>query len=544
MIDELLDDAARWSVPVPAAEVRAVMSRHAGTCSPTSAVRRSSTPTSGPGTCSSTRPPARCVGRHRPRARVLGRPAGRPRRHRPHGPRARDARRCSTGYGPLDVDSPSARTRLDLYRMRLCLVMMIEITPRKFEGDWVEPHRSAVTANLHAALASLRLTRGRPVTAADADGGRHPRVGEDGRMLPLRLPVRPRCRRRRRARRPRRLLRGRRRRPGGVPVGLLDPDARAADVRGGDGRADRDAPAHRDRRALRRVRAGLSRGAGVPRPARRGAGRHGGRGRPLAPSPTLPQCGNPLLGDLRAASLAGHAFAVGDPVALPVAGGASRAIEVYEMPDADVGADRRRDGGRRPRRLGRRQGDAPGGQRGRHLHAADRHLRGRRGRGGPARLDGVGAHARRGVVPGRRQRRRRPLLRGAPLGRARRPRRPRAGRRRHTRPGCRDGPRHRHAVRPGPHRPTEVRASPTRADDGWTAQHPGGHPWHDVARSRTCSSPSSSPPVRGTSTGSSATASTPWSTRCAGRARTASTSRGCTCGTRRPGRSRRRPRPS
>jgi hypothetical protein len=53
------------------------------------------------------------------------------------------------------------------------------------------------------------------------------------------------------------------------------------------------------------------------------------------PSPTLPQCGNPTLGDLRAASLAGHSFAVGAPVALPVAGGASRAIEVYEMRDAD-----------------------------------------------------------------------------------------------------------------------------------------------------------------------------------------------------------------
>ena len=48
-----------------------------------------------------------------------------------------------------------ASTRLELYRMRLCLVMTIEITPRKFEGDWVEPHRAAVTANLHAALAAL-----------------------------------------------------------------------------------------------------------------------------------------------------------------------------------------------------------------------------------------------------------------------------------------------------------------------------------------------------------------------------------------------------
>lgn len=53
-------------------------------------------------------------------------------------------------------------------------------------------------------------------------------------------------------------------------------------------------------------------------------------------NPTLPQCGNPLLGDVRAASLAGHAFVRGDAIELPVAGGASRAIEVYEMPDADA----------------------------------------------------------------------------------------------------------------------------------------------------------------------------------------------------------------
>jgi len=54
------------------------------------------------------------------------------------------------------------------------------------------------------------------------------------------------------------------------------------------------------------------------------------------PSPTLPQCGTTDLGDLRAASLAGHAFALGAPVDLPVAGGASRAVDVYELADADA----------------------------------------------------------------------------------------------------------------------------------------------------------------------------------------------------------------
>lgn len=61
----------------------------------------------------------------------------------------------------------------------------------------------------------------------------------------------------------------------------------------------------------------------------------GGTAAPL-PSPTLPQCGNPAFGDLRAASLIGHSFAQGDPIEVPVAGGSSRAIDVYEMPDADA----------------------------------------------------------------------------------------------------------------------------------------------------------------------------------------------------------------
>ena len=39
--------------------------------------------------------------------------------------------------------------------MRHCLAMAIEITPRKFEGDWVDGHRATVTANLRAALAAL-----------------------------------------------------------------------------------------------------------------------------------------------------------------------------------------------------------------------------------------------------------------------------------------------------------------------------------------------------------------------------------------------------
>ena len=154
MIEELLDDAARWSVPVPADDVRAVMARHAPALDDVTRPALVHTdlwagnlfvePSTGA-----------VVGVIDPERAFWGDPLADlvgvdPMAREPGTPPLR------AGYGALDVDSPSARTRLDLYRMRLCLVMLIEITPRRFEGDWVEPHRSAVTANLHAALASLQ----------------------------------------------------------------------------------------------------------------------------------------------------------------------------------------------------------------------------------------------------------------------------------------------------------------------------------------------------------------------------------------------------
>ncbi|MDQ0372396.1 phosphotransferase family protein [Cellulomonas humilata] len=153
MVDELLDDAARWSVPVPAADVRAVMSRHATVLA--DVVRPALVHTDlwagnlfvdpSTGELLGVIDPERAFWGD-PLADLVGiDPMGR----EPGTPAVLE------GYGPLDVESPSARTRMELYRMRLCLVMMIEITPRKFEGDWVEPHRTAVTANLHRALDAL-----------------------------------------------------------------------------------------------------------------------------------------------------------------------------------------------------------------------------------------------------------------------------------------------------------------------------------------------------------------------------------------------------
>ena len=153
MIDELLDDAARWSVPVPSSAVRSALERHAAVLSDVDRPALVHTDLWA-GNLFVDESTGEVVGVIDPERAFWGDPLADlvgidPMGREPGTPAVLE------GYGPLDIDSPSARTRLDLYRMRLCLVMMIEITPRRFEGDWVEPHRSAVTANLHEALAAL-----------------------------------------------------------------------------------------------------------------------------------------------------------------------------------------------------------------------------------------------------------------------------------------------------------------------------------------------------------------------------------------------------
>lgn len=57
-----------------------------------------------------------------------------------------------------------------------------------------------------------------------------------------------------------------------------------------------------------------------------------------APTPTLPSCGLAAVEALRAASISGFAFGADGEVQLPVAGGAARVVEVYELADASAAA--------------------------------------------------------------------------------------------------------------------------------------------------------------------------------------------------------------
>ena len=154
MVEDLLADADRWSVAVPAAEVRAAVARHAHVLA--SVDRPALVHTDlWAGNLFVTPGTGALVGVIDPERALWGDPVlelvGVHQMRRDPPPAA-----LLEGYGPgLDVTSGSARTRLELYRMRHCLVMAIEITPRKFEGDWVDGHRATVSANLHAALAAL-----------------------------------------------------------------------------------------------------------------------------------------------------------------------------------------------------------------------------------------------------------------------------------------------------------------------------------------------------------------------------------------------------
>jgi aminoglycoside phosphotransferase (APT) family kinase protein len=153
MIEELLADAEHWSVQVPADEVRATLDRHTGVLADVTVPALVHTDL-WPGNVFVDPETGALRGVIDPERAFWGDPLADlvgvdPMHREPGSPALR------SGYGPLDVDSPSARTRLDLYRMRLDLVMLIEMTPRRFEGDWVEPHREAVTAHLRAALDAL-----------------------------------------------------------------------------------------------------------------------------------------------------------------------------------------------------------------------------------------------------------------------------------------------------------------------------------------------------------------------------------------------------
>lgn len=64
----------------------------------------------------------------------------------------------------------------------------------------------------------------------------------------------------------------------------------------------------------------------------------GGAPAQTGPAPSLPSCGLAAVEALRAASVSGLAHGPDDEVVLPVAGGAARVVDVYELGDANAAA--------------------------------------------------------------------------------------------------------------------------------------------------------------------------------------------------------------
>jgi len=57
--------------------------------------------------------------------------------------------------GELALGAPAGDARLWLYRMWISLVLVVEMVPRGYTGDWVAGHRADALVNLHAALDAL-----------------------------------------------------------------------------------------------------------------------------------------------------------------------------------------------------------------------------------------------------------------------------------------------------------------------------------------------------------------------------------------------------
>ncbi|MCL3862474.1 phosphotransferase family protein [Actinotalea sp. K2] len=179
MIDALLEDAHRWGTPLPSDQVRSALARHhdalAEVTTP-SLVHTDLWPANlfvDPVTRSLT-------GVIDPERSVWGDPllelVGADQLWRAEPPDALLDGYASQG-GDLRAGSPGGRARLLLYRVWMSLVLLVEIAPRGYTGDWLDGHRASAAANLRTALHTL-AGRSAAVVHPDAPQN-HPLSGPD-----------------------------------------------------------------------------------------------------------------------------------------------------------------------------------------------------------------------------------------------------------------------------------------------------------------------------------------------------------------------------
>ncbi|MBB2924501.1 aminoglycoside phosphotransferase family protein [Cellulomonas cellasea] len=154
MLGALLDDAARWGTPVPDADVRAALARH------TDALAEVTTPVLVHGDLWAGNlfvEPAtgELVGVIDTERSLWADPL-----YELIGADQMGTRTAPTavldGYasagGAFALDTAAGRTRLQLYRLYLSLVLIIEIAPRAYTGDWIGPHRATAERLVREAL--------------------------------------------------------------------------------------------------------------------------------------------------------------------------------------------------------------------------------------------------------------------------------------------------------------------------------------------------------------------------------------------------------
>jgi len=157
MVGALLADADRWGTAVPTAEIRAALSRHRAALAEVSVPVLVHTDLwagnlfvhAGTGRLTGVIDTERAIWGD-PLFELVGAdPFG-----RGPAPAALLAGYASAG-GALPLGTPTGDVRLLLYRLYVALVMVVEIRPRGYSGDWVAGHRAAAEGCLRAALDAL-----------------------------------------------------------------------------------------------------------------------------------------------------------------------------------------------------------------------------------------------------------------------------------------------------------------------------------------------------------------------------------------------------
>lgn len=157
MVSALLTDAARWTTPLPAAEIRVALDRHRAALAEVTVPVLVHTDLWA-GNLFVDAVTGRLTGVIDPERAIWGDPlfefAGADQLGRGPVPAALLAGYASEGTPPA-VGTPRGDVRLLLYRMYMGLVLLVEIAPRGYSGDWLAGHRAAAEGCLRAALDAL-----------------------------------------------------------------------------------------------------------------------------------------------------------------------------------------------------------------------------------------------------------------------------------------------------------------------------------------------------------------------------------------------------